>query len=335
MPEATVLTAVRNGVRYLPETIDSIRNQTFEDWEYIIVDDNSTDKTVEMVKGYQDQDKRIKLIQISENIGPYAAANIGLKQANGKYIVRTDADDISLPDRINKQVEFLKSISSIKACASYAMRMDENSNLLEDKLVKSTLNPGSIKWYLFLRCPLVHSTACIEKQVLEEMGGYNPAFAAQDYRMWCYLARRGFVAQIPEILVYFRLTSTGISLSQTNSQLKFGYEVAQDHILKVTGERWPMQTVAALNAIGLVRRDFPVSKSLKASRLWDRCWLADKTLTNEEISELTSLSKFLRKTFLRRNRRKQPLSIVLNSRDYFFPSPRSKFKTSVPQIQPY
>jgi len=220
MPEVTVLTAVRNGERYLPETIDSIINQTYQDWEYIIVDDSSTDATVKIIQEYQNKDNRIKLIQLDENIGPYGAANVGLKQSNGRYIVRTDGDDISFPNRIEKQINFLKSNSKIRACATYAQRIDATSTVLGNSIVKSTLTSGSIKWSLFLRCPLVHSTACVEKEVFDEMGGYETSFAAQDYRMWCYLARRGIVAQIPEILVYFRITPTGISLSKGATQKK-------------------------------------------------------------------------------------------------------------------
>lgn len=335
MPEVTVLTAVRNGERYLPETIDSILNQTYQDWEYIIVDDNSSDRTVEIIQQYQAQENRIKLIQLDKNIGPYSAANVGLKQANGRYIVRTDGDDISLPNRIEKQISFFKSNPKIRACATYAQRIDENSTVLDNNIVKSTLTSGSIKWYLFLRCPLVHSTACVEKEVFDEMGGYDTSFASQDYRMWCYLASRGLVAQIPEMLVYFRLTPTGISLSKQAIQKEYGCKVTQDHILEITGEKWSSETIAALSAIGLVKKGYPVSKAIKASRLWDRYWMADKTLTNGEMEELSSLSTYLRKTFLRRNRRRQLVGVVLNFNSYFFSSPKLKIKPSIPKILPY
>ena len=335
MPEVTVLTVVRNGERYLPETIDSIRNQTFADWEYIIVDDNSTDGTVAIIQEYQEQDKRIILIQLNKNIGPYAAANVGLNHATGKYIVRTDGDDVSLPYRIEKQLYFIKSNSKIRACASFAQRIDENSEELTNRIVKSTLYPGSIKWYLFLRCPLVHSTACVEKQIFDEMGGYDPSCAAQDYRMWCYLARRGIVAQIPEILVNFRLTPTGISLTKQKSQKEFGNIIAQDHILKITGEEWSLDLIKSLNAIGSVKKGFPVSKAIKALRIWDKYWMSDKTLTPEEFRELASLSTFLRKTFLRRNRRKQPFSVAKNVRSYFFPAPKLDRKLKYPKVLSY
>ena len=124
MPEVTVLTAVRNGERYLPETIDSILNQTFQDWEYILVDDDSSDRTVEIVQNYQAKDNRIRLIQLSERKGPFGAANIGIHHSNGKYILRTDADDLSNPSRIEEQIRFIKANPSIRACASYGRLID-------------------------------------------------------------------------------------------------------------------------------------------------------------------------------------------------------------------
>ncbi len=105
-PLVTVLTATRNGAPYIAETIDRIRAQTFTDWEYIVVDDASDDNTVEIVHEYIAKDPRFRLLRRGTSAGPYTAANDGLKEARGKYVVRTDADDLSTPDRIEKQLAF-------------------------------------------------------------------------------------------------------------------------------------------------------------------------------------------------------------------------------------
>jgi len=84
-----------------------------------------------------------------------------------------------------------------------------------------------------------------------------------------------------------------------------------------------------------VKKGYPVSKAIKASRLWDRYWIADKTLTNKEMEELASLSTYLRKTFLRRNRRRQSVGVILNFNSYFFSAPKLKIKPSIPKILPY
>src|SRR6187401_3192062 len=105
-PRVTVLTAVRNGMPYLPETVATIQAQTFADWEYIIVDDASDDETASWVEAAARKDPRIRLIRRQQQAGPFVSANEGLRQARGDYIVRTDADDLQPPYRIAKQLGF-------------------------------------------------------------------------------------------------------------------------------------------------------------------------------------------------------------------------------------
>src|SRR6266446_876799 len=97
-PKATILTAVHNGALFLSETISSIQAQDFNDWEYVIVDDASTDNTRQIVENAMRLDRRIRLLVHNENRGCYAAANAGLREGRGKYIFRTDADDLSAPN---------------------------------------------------------------------------------------------------------------------------------------------------------------------------------------------------------------------------------------------
>src|ERR1035437_5174793 len=104
VPKVTVLTAVRNGAPYLSETIANIQAQTFSDWEYVIVDDNSDDETIEIVEAARRKDSRLKLLRREISPGPYVAANDGLRIARGGYIVRIDADDLCPPSRIEKQL---------------------------------------------------------------------------------------------------------------------------------------------------------------------------------------------------------------------------------------
>src|SRR5437870_1032891 len=115
-PKVTILTAVRNGVSLLPETVASIQHQTFSDWEYLIVDDASEDGTPDWIAGAARQDPRIRLTRREQQGGPFAAANTGLREARGEYIVRTDADDLSPPRRIEKQLNFLLGHREYRAC---------------------------------------------------------------------------------------------------------------------------------------------------------------------------------------------------------------------------
>src|SRR5437763_92199 len=114
-PKVTVLTAVRNGAEYLPETIASIRSQSFTDWEYILVDDASTDETPGIIEAAVRSDSRFRMLRRELAGGPYTAANDGIKEARGRYIIRTDADDLSPADRIAKQYRFLEENQQFRA----------------------------------------------------------------------------------------------------------------------------------------------------------------------------------------------------------------------------
>ncbi|HEY9660554.1 MAG TPA: glycosyltransferase, partial [Allocoleopsis sp.] len=103
-PQISVLMAVYNGSRYVAEAIESILNQTFTDFEFLIIEDGSTDNTVQILQDYANRDPRIKLIQNEQNIGLTKSLNKGLKLAQGKYIARQDADDVSLPHRFEQQI---------------------------------------------------------------------------------------------------------------------------------------------------------------------------------------------------------------------------------------
>ncbi len=115
-PRVTVLMSVYNGEKYLREAIDSILNQTFKDFEFLIIDDGSTDSSADIIRSYTDF--RIRLIQNEKNIGLTRSLNKGLKLAKGEYIARMDVDDISLPIRFEKQVSFLDKYEDVKLVGS-------------------------------------------------------------------------------------------------------------------------------------------------------------------------------------------------------------------------
>src|SRR5438876_4123011 len=124
-PRVSVVTAVRNGGRFLAETIASIRAQTFTDWEYIIVDDASDDDTRAVVEEQMRVDSRLRLLRREHSGGPYVAANDGVRAALGEYIIRIDGDDLSPPYRIAHQLSYLKAHGRYRACVSYVQFFDD------------------------------------------------------------------------------------------------------------------------------------------------------------------------------------------------------------------
>lgn len=308
VPEVTVLTAVRNGALYLSETIASIQAQTFSDWEYIIVDDNSDDNTVELVEAARREDPRLRLLRRDSSAGPYVAANDGLREARCRYIVRIDADDLCPRHRIERQLEFLAVHREYRACVSYWQGFSHNG-LIPNTVTPIPGNPRVFRWALLLRGPSIHSSVCFEREAMDEIGGYRELPLSQDYRLWCELTRRGWLGTIPEVLSYVRYHEKRASFQRKTLQAECGLDVLSDHLTALTGETWSRADLEALRAVGLSLPDC-VEKGIEMLDRWDRFWQAAPDLTPQDREELAQLSTFRRWKHLRSNARRQPLRVL-------------------------
>lgn len=206
--EITVLLPVYNGERYLREAIDSILCQTFHDFDLLIINDGSIDLTDEIIKSYSDE--RIKYISNESNIGLISTLNKGIELITGKYIVRMDADDISLPKRLEKQLEFMNSNPDI-AVSGTSIEMFNNEGKMRNIIVNS--NPKVLKTELFFESPLMHPTVIIRKSILEESGlCYNIIHSTvEDYGLWINIASKYKISNIPEVQLKYRYNELGIS----------------------------------------------------------------------------------------------------------------------------
>jgi glycosyltransferase involved in cell wall biosynthesis len=307
-PRVTVLTAVRNGGHYLYETIASIQAQTLSDWEYIIVDDNSSDNTIELVEAARQSDPRIRLLRRDSSAGPYVAANDGLRESRCRFVVRIDADDVCPPHRIERQLEFLAAHSEYRACVSYWQGFNENG-LIPNTVTTIPGNPRVFRWALLLRAPSIHSSVCFEREAMNEIGGYRELRLSQDYRLWCELTRRGWLGTIPEVLCYVRYHENRESFQHRTLQVECALDVLSDHLTALTGEAWSRADLEALRAVGL---SLPgsVEKGIEILDRWDRFWQAAADLTPEDREELAQLSALRRWKLLRSNARRQPLRVL-------------------------
>ena len=197
----TVLMAVYNGEKYLREAIDSILCQTFGDFEFLIIDDGSTDKSVEIVKSYNDQ--RINLALNEQNLGLAASLNKGIKLARGEYIARMDHDDISMPERLEKQVGFLDLNHDIGACGSWIETFGDG----KPQVCKYSTEPDVIKAKLFFFNTIAHPTVMIRKDLLLENKLYFiPEYKrAQDFDFWQRCSFCFNIANIAKVLVKYRI----------------------------------------------------------------------------------------------------------------------------------
>jgi len=199
----TVLMAVHNGERHLEASIDSILAQTFEDFELLVVDDASTDATPRILAGYADADARLRVVRNELNLGLTRSLNLGLRAAHGRYIARQDADDISAPDRLQRQTAFLDANSDVAMVASSYVRIREDGSPIAVRPVP--LDAIGIRWRLLFLNAFAHSSVMFRKDAAERLGGFREEFAfAQDYDLWSQLAWSGAVAALPEPLVQYR-----------------------------------------------------------------------------------------------------------------------------------
>jgi glycosyltransferase involved in cell wall biosynthesis len=202
----SVVMPVFNAARYLRESMKSILNQTFTEFEFILVNDGSSDDSVNIIKSYND--KRIKLIQ-QENQGVAGALNTGLRMSEGKYIIRADADDLNHPMRIEKQVGFLEKNSEYILVASYVKVIDEEG---EEVYCSGDISAWEEIEKSFPFPPFYHSSVAFRKDVVERVGGYNTSVsklnAFEDLILWNKLSCMGKMYIIPEYLIDYRLTSS-------------------------------------------------------------------------------------------------------------------------------
>jgi glycosyltransferase involved in cell wall biosynthesis len=199
LPLITVLMPVYNGATYLNDAIDSILKQTFSDFEFLIIDDCSTDQSIDLIKAYNDP--RIKLIVNKKNMGQSNTLNKGLSLAMGEYIARMDQDDISMPVRLKKQMEFMDECPNIGVCGSWIQHFGKY-----DYLTPLELDDDSIKIKLLTNQNLAHSSVMIRKSTLVKYQlNYDPTFTvAMDYDLWVRMFEYCSFANLPEPLLKYR-----------------------------------------------------------------------------------------------------------------------------------
>ncbi|WP_281336369.1 glycosyltransferase family 2 protein [Flavobacterium eburneipallidum] len=213
MPKITVLMPVYNCELYIREAVDSILNQTFTDFEFLIIDDASADKTVELIKTYSDE--RIKLVVKPSNTGYTNSLNYGVQVAKGEYIARMDGDDISLPERFAKQVAFLDANPDVILCGSWFSKIDSGA------IIKVPENYDSIKLALLKGNCMAHPSVMMRKQVLDELSiPYDVSKEpAEDYDLWVRLVGIGRIYNLQEVLLNYREHHTQVSQKRRHQQI--------------------------------------------------------------------------------------------------------------------
>jgi len=217
-PKVTVLMSVYNGEKYLREAIDSILAQTFKNFEFLIVNDGSTDKTAEILKSYKDS--RIKIISNEKNIGLTKSLNKGLKAAKGNYIARQDADDVSMPERLEKEVEFLEQNRNVGLVGTDYLFINEKGKVVH--IVKCLNGSRELKEKLLEGNQFGHGSVMLRRECIDEVGTYREEFKfAQDYDFYLRIAEVYDVANISEPLYQWRINVKSVSVKEKMFQDKY------------------------------------------------------------------------------------------------------------------
>ena len=214
-PKVSVVMSVYNGEKYLREAVESILNQTFKDFEFIIVNDGSTDKTEEILESYV-VDERVKIIS-QENLGLTKSLNKAIRFSKGEYIARMDADDISHPNRLELQTAFLDQFNDVAIVGTACYQIDEDGNLI--KTVQKPIQDDEIKANIFMESPFIHGAVMCRRKSLEKIGWYREKFKySQDYDLWLRAAENFRLHNLPTILYKLRMGQDRITVKNSTDE---------------------------------------------------------------------------------------------------------------------
>lgn len=227
-PKISVVMSVYNGEDYIAETLDSICNQTFKDWELVAINDCSTDSTLSILEKYASVDERIKIYTNEVNLRLPASLNKALSLAKGKYIVRIDADDIALSDRFEKQYKFMEEHPDV--ALSSCLFMTLKNGVFSSGGGGARCDTEFIKARLLLTNPILHPGVIAKSEVMKELQYSTNVTCTEDLELWTRFAKAGYKIQIqPEYLMIYRLHEKQITQNSLDRQYKEVAKILQDY----------------------------------------------------------------------------------------------------------
>ncbi len=228
-PLVSVLMPVYNAEKHLREAIESILNQTYTRFEFIIINDGSKDGSLSIINTYSDN--RIKLVTNPENKGLIYSLNYGISLCGGKYIVRMDADDISLPDRITEQVRFMEEHAEVGVCSCDYIQFNETG----EKKYRAMSDHDEILSYMIFNSSMIHPSLIIRKSILQSLDPvFNPGYHhSEDYELWSKLIFKCKFSAVNKVLFKYRIHEGQVTQRHNNIQLLSANKVRQELLDKL------------------------------------------------------------------------------------------------------
>lgn len=278
-PTVSVVMSVLNGERFLTEAIDSILRQTFDDFEFIIINDGSTDSTYSILKSYEKNDNRLIVVN-QENRGLIEALNIGCSLARGELIARMDADDVALPDRFSRQVSVFQRNDKLCLLGSGITVITADGRIIEDQCFPASHNEIEIG-FLNGMVSFCHPAVMMRKSAFTAVGGYRKALRdAEDYDLWLRMSEHGEVQNLSDLLLKYRRHPAQVSIRNLRQQ-KISHLAAQAaSICRKKGNRDPLDSVLEINT--------SVLEIIGVSRVWQRQFVLRSYLVSIETMYLAN-----------------------------------------------
>lgn len=219
MPYVTVLMSVYNAGDYLVQAIQSILEQSFRNFEFLIINDASTDRSREIILSFNDP--RIVLVDNANNIGLTRSLNKGLKLARGRYIARMDADDIAMPERLKKQVDFLDAHPDYGLVGTYFQLYPSG------KIMRVPVQDEEIRTFMLFSNTFAHPSVMFRKELVDRYQLYynEELLAAQDEELWYRMSKYGKIYNLPEVLLQYRVHPDQISSSRHQLQQSISMQI--------------------------------------------------------------------------------------------------------------
>ena len=231
-PLISVVMPVYNSETYLQESANSILNQTFTNFEFIIINDGSTDGSLDILLEYQKNNNQVLIID-QENIGLTKSLNRGIKLARGKYIARQDADDKSLPERLEKQAQFLEANADYFLIGTDYEIMDEHSNIIGKPEIPVLVDNHEIKAAINKYSPFVHSLVMFRNDTSRIGYFYDVSYKySQDYELWIRILKHHNAYNLPEVLGLSRSWPGMISQKKIKTQRRYVLKIKKQIVLK-------------------------------------------------------------------------------------------------------
>jgi len=271
MLAVSVVMPVYNAARFLGEAMESILAQSFKDFELIAIDDGSTDGSAEILERYARADRRVRVFRREHQRLP-ATLNFGCEIAAGKYIARMDADDIALPTRFERQVEFLDRHPRVAILGTQLERIREDGTRID--VTNVPLEHAEIDANMQKFCCMFHPTVMMRAEAVRALGGYREAFfAAEDHDLWLRAAEHYELANLPEILLRYRIHTRALSFEKLEQQVMSAMAAEISARLRRAGKSDPFTANKPITRRELREAqvsDADLDRSIESARNWYR-----------------------------------------------------------------